>query len=207
MTATGPTVFVVDDNPAVRKSLQVLVRSAGLDVETFGSSDDFLAAYDPRRAGCLVLDLRLRGEDGLDLLDKLGGRTASLPVIVLTAHGNVPTSVRALKAGAVDFLEKPAPPATLLARIRDALELCERRRDAESERASIEQHAARLTPRERQVVRLLLAGKRSKEIATALGMGVRTVEGYRGRILEKMQASSTAALVAMLVRSSVVPRT
>jgi len=207
MTATGPTVFVVDDNPAVRRSLQELVRSAGLDVETFGSSNDFLAAYDPRRAGCLVLDLRLRDENGLDLLDKLGGRTASLPVIVLTAHGTVPTSVRALKSGAVDFLEKPAPPATLLARIRDALALGERRRDAESERASVEQRAARLTPRERQVARLLLAGKRSKEIAAALGMGVRTVEGYRGRILEKMQASSTAALVAMLVRSSVVPRT
>jgi len=207
MTTTGPTVFVVDDNPAVRRSLQVLMQSAGLDVETFDSSQDFLAAYDSRRAGCLVLDMRLRGEDGLDLLDKLRGRTASLPVIVLTAHGTVPTSVRALKAGAVDFLEKPARPATLLARIRDALELSQRQRDAESARAAVEQRAARLTSRERQVARLLLAGKRSKEIAAALGTSVRTVEGYRGRILEKMQVPSTAAFVALLVRTHVVLRT
>jgi FixJ family two-component response regulator len=207
MTTTGPTVFVVDDNPAVRRSLQVLMQSAGLDVETFDSSQDFLAAYDSRRAGCLVLDMRLRGEDGLDLLDKLRGRTASLPVIVLTAHGTVPTSVRALKAGAVDFLEKPARPATLLARIRDALELSQRQRDAESARAAVEQRAARLTSRERQVARLLLAGKRSKEIAAVLGTSVRTVEGYRGRILEKMQVPSTAAFVALLVRTHVVLRT
>jgi two-component system response regulator FixJ len=207
MTATAPTVFVVDDNPAVRRSLRALVGAAGLDIETYESGDAFLAAYDPRRAGCLVLDLRLRGEDGLDVLDELRRRTASLPIIVLTAHGSVPSSVRALKGGAIDFLEKPAPPAALLACIRQALELGQRRRDTEIERESVERRAARLTPRERQVAGLLLAGKRSKEIAAALGVTVRTVEGYRGRILEKMEVSSASALVATLLRTNVVPRT
>lgn len=207
MTATSPIVYVVDDNPAVRRSLRALVRSAGLEVETFGSSAEFLAAYDPQRTGCLVLDVRLRGEDGLDLIDELRGRRAMLPIIVLTAHGSVPTSVRAFKAGAVDFIEKPGPPAMLLGRIREALALARRQRDTETERTSIEQRAARLTPREREVTRLLLAGKRSKEIATALRVSVRTVEGYRSRILEKMQVPSATALVGMLLRTNVFPRT
>jgi two-component system response regulator FixJ len=207
MTATTPTVFVVDDAPAVRRSLRALLAAAGLGVETYASSKDFLAAYDPRRAGCLVLDLRLRAESGLDLLDQLRGRAPALPIIVLTAHGSVATSVRALKAGAIDFLEKPARPATLLARIREALEVDRRRRDAEAEREALERCAARLTRREREVAGLLVAGKRSKEIAAALGVSVRTIEGYRSRMLEKMRVSSATELVGTLLRTSVVPRT
>ena len=117
------TVFVVDDNVGVRKSLRALLESAGLAVETYESGEEFLAAYDPERPGCLVLDVRLRaGASGLDLQDELRARKAMLPIIVLTGHGNVPTSVRALKAGAVDFLQKPAPPKVLLERIRAAIE-------------------------------------------------------------------------------------
>src|SRR4051812_16676162 len=129
MSAT-PTVFVLDDNAAVRKSLQTLFSASGLRVETYASGTDFLAAYDATRAGCLVLDLRLRGEDGLDVLDELARRRAPLPVLVLTAHGSVPTSVRALKAGAVDFLEKPAPPAVLVEHVRSALDAGRGRQEA-----------------------------------------------------------------------------
>jgi len=205
VTPAATTVFVVDDNPAVRRSLRTLFDAAGLDVEAYPSAHDFLAAYDAQRPGCLVLDVRLRGENGLDLLDELQRRRATLPVIVLTAHGSVPASVRALKAGAVDFLEKPARPAVLLARVREAMALGRQRHEAEVEQRLVEQRAARLTPRERQVARLLVDGKRSKEIAAALGVSPRTVEGYRSRLLVKMQAASATELVAVLLRTRALP--
>jgi FixJ family two-component response regulator len=207
MTATAPTVFVVDDSPVIRKSLRTLLATAGLGVETYASSKEFLAAYTPRRAGCLVLDVRLRGESGLDLLDELRGRAPALPIIMLTAHGSVATSVRALKAGAIDFLEKPAHPDTLVTCIREALEVDRRRREAEAERDALERCAARLTRREREVAGLLVAGKRSKDIAAALGVTVRTVEAYRSRMLLKMNVGSATELVSVLLRTSVVSRT
>lgn len=203
MTPGTQTVFVVDDNAAVRKSLQTLFAAAGLDVTTYASSRDFLAAYDPWRAGCLVLDLRLQGENGLDLLDELAARHAALPVIVLTAHGSVPASARAFKAGAIDFLEKPTPPAMLLARVREALALGQERQAVEADRMLVKQRFGRLTPREGQVARLLVEGKSSKQIAAALGVSFRTVEGYRSRVLEKMQVASATELVATLLRARV----
>ena len=136
MTAEA-TVFVVDDNVGVRKSLRALLESAGLAVETYASGEEFLAAYDPERPGCLVLDVRLRHSSGLDLQDELRRRKAMLPIIVLTGHGNVPTSVRALKAGAVDFLQKPAPPKLLLERIRAALDSDRQARAVTTERAVV----------------------------------------------------------------------
>ena len=207
MTENLPTVFVVDDDPALRTSLETLLETAGLRVETYASSREFLAAYGPDRPGCLVLDLRLRGESGLDLLDQLRIQSATLPILMLTAHGNVPASVRAFKHGAMDFIEKPARPTVLIARIREALEIDRRTREKHASSHAVEERAKRLTPRERQVAGLLAAGKRSKEIATELGIGVRTVEGYRARLLEKMQVSTTAELTAVLVRSNVVPGT
>ena len=201
MTASAPTVFVVDDDPRVRRSLRALLAAAGLPNETYASSKEFLADYDPLRPGCLVLDLRLRGETGLELQDELRRRQATLPIIVLTAHGTVAASVRALKGGAIEFLQKPARPATLLARIRDALALDESSRQQAATRAAVEKRLARLTPRERQVLNLLTAGKTSKEIATTLGLSVRTVEGYRARIYMKTGVSS----VAQLVRTVLVP--
>jgi two-component system, LuxR family, response regulator FixJ len=207
MMPTAATVFVVDDNPAVRKSLQTLFAAAGLDVESYASSREFLAAFDPRRAGCLVLDLKLRGESGLDLLDELGKRRAALPVLVLTAHGSVATSVRAMKAGAIDFVEKPMPPAQLLVRVREALELAGQRQAMDAMQRLVEERAARLTPREQQVAQLLLAGKRSKEIAVSLGVSRRTVEGYRSKLLDKMHVESATELVATLLRARVVLRT
>jgi FixJ family two-component response regulator len=192
---TGPSVFVVDDNAGVRKALRALVESAGLAVETYASSEEFLEAYDPDRAGCLVLDVRLRRGSGLDLQDELRRRKAMLPIIILTGHGNVPTSVRALKGGAVDFLQKPTPPKLLLERIRAAIEMDGRARAATSARSAVVERLAHLTPREREVMELLVAGKTSKEIAAMLRVSIRTVEGHRRRVLSKTNVSSAAQLV------------
>jgi len=203
---TEPTVFVVDDNVGVRRSLRALLKSAGLAVETYASGEEFLAAYDPERPGCLLLDVRLRHRSGLDLQDDLRRRKALLPVIVLTGHGTVPTSVRAMKAGAVDFLQKPAPPKLLLERIRAALDSDRQARAVTIERAAVRERLARLTPREREVMELLIAGKTSREIAQAIHVSVRTVEGHRRIVLSKMNVSSATQLVrTVLAAREVTP--
>jgi two-component system response regulator FixJ len=192
---TEATVFVVDDNVGVRKSLSALLESAGLAVETYASSEEFLAAYNPERPGCLVLDVRLRNSSGLDLQDELRRRKVLLPIIVLTGHGNVPTSVRAMKAGAADFLQKPAPPKVLLERIRAALDSDRQARTVTAERGVVLERLAHLTTREREVMELLVAGKSSKEIAVAMNVSVRTVEGHRRMVFSKMNVFSAAQLV------------
>ena len=199
MTA-APTVFVVDDNPAVRKSLQALMTAAGLASETYASAAEFLATYDPPRPGCLVLDVRLRGNSGLDLQDELRRRNATLPIIVMTGYGDVPTSVRAFKGGAIDFLRKPVPPKALIERIRDALAIDAAARDAAAQHAELVDRIARLTPRERQVMEQLAVGKSSKTIATALDISARTVESHRRTVLRKMNVSSAAELARAVAR-------
>jgi FixJ family two-component response regulator len=198
-------VSVVDDNLGVRKSLRALLDSAGIAVKTYASAEEFLADYDGERPGCLVLDVRLRNSSGLDLQDELRRRKSKLPIIVLTGHGNVPTSVRAMKAGAVDFLQKPAPPKLLLERIRAAIESDRQARALTTERAVVAQRLARLTPREREVMELLVAGKTSKEVATALNVSVRTVEGHRRMVFSKMDVSSAAQLVSTVLSAREVP--
>ena len=192
---TQPTVFVVDDNPGVRRSLKALVEAEGMAVRTFATASEFLAAYDPEEAGCLVLDIRLRGgRNGLDVQDELRRRHATLPIIVVTGYGDVPTSVRAFKGGAVDYLEKPVPPKRLTERIRACIELDRRRREAAARRSTVADRIARLTPRERMVMDLLALGKSSKSIAVALHISVRTVESHRRTVLRKMDVSSAAEL-------------
>lgn len=205
MTDAG-TVFVVDDNAAVRKSLASLMRSAGLAVETFASGEEFLAAYDPDRPGCLVLDLRLKQASGLDLQDDLRRRQALLPIIVLTGYGTVASSVRALKGGAVDFLQKPAPPTVLLERIRAALESDRLARAAIAQHADVLERLEQLTPREREVTELLLSGKTSKEVAVAMSVSVRTVEGHRRMVFSKMNVSSAAQLVRVVMSARTTER-
>lgn len=190
-----PTVFIVDDNQAVRRAVQALVESEGLAAETFGSGQEFLDAYDPERPGCLVLDVRLRGSSGLDVQDELRRIKATLPIIILTAYGNVSTSVRAFKGGAVDFLQKPVVPEKLLKAVRSAIEMDRRARDVAATRAAVTKRIEELTPREREVMELLVLGKSSKEIGEALDLSVRTVEGHRGEVLRKMEVSSAAELV------------
>ena len=152
-----------------------------------------------------MLDLKLRGESGLDLLEQLPPRPATLPVIVLTAYGSVPASVRAMNAGAIDFVEKSMRPAQLLGCVRTALELAGRQHEVEAAQQAIVQRAARLTPREQQIAELLVAGKRSKEIAASLGVSPRTVDSYRSRLLDKMHVESTTELIAALLRLRRVP--
>jgi len=194
MTVAG-TVFVVDDNVGVRKSLRALLESAGLGVETYASGDEFLCAYDPERPGCLVLDVRLRDASGLDLQDELRRRKTMLPIIVLTGHGSVAASVRALKAGAIDFLQKPVAPNVLLGRIRAAIDSDRQARAETTERSVVIERLTHLTPRERQVMELLIAGNTSKQIAAALRVSICTVEGHRRAVLSKMHVSSAARLV------------
>jgi two-component system response regulator FixJ len=196
----GPTVFVVDDNPGLRRSLQALLEAAGLPVETYASAQEFLERYDSRRPGCMVLDVRLRGQSGLDLQEALRRRRATLPIIVVTGYADVPTSVRAFRGGAVDFLQKPVPPKTLLERIREALEIDRQARAVAAQRAAVADRIAHLTPREQQVMDLLALGNSSKEIAATLKISVRTVEGHRRVVLRKMAVPSAAHLARAVAR-------
>ena len=193
MTAE-PTVFVVDDNPSVRKSLHSLIEAAGLAVETYASAGEFLGAYDGTRPGCLVLDVRLRNENGLDVQDELRRRKTMLPIIVMTGYADVPTSVRAFKGGAIDFLRKPVPPKALVERIREAIAMDEQARESATVSTAVAERIALLTARERQVMELLAVGNSSKEIAAALDISVRTVESHRRTVLRKMGVASAAQL-------------
>lgn len=195
------TVFVVDDHAAVRNSLRELLTSVSIPVETFASAGEFLDAYGADRAGCLLLDVRLADCNGLDLQDELRRRGLSLPIIVLTGHGDVPTSVRAMKAGAFDFLQKPPPPAVLLERIRAAIQLDLGARAAAFERTDAQSRLASLTPRERDVMSLLVAGGTSKAVASDLSISVRTVEGHRRRVLSKLNVTSAAQLVRVVINT------
>ena len=192
------TVHVVDDDKAVRESLQRLMESVGVVVETYPSAQAFLDGYDRARPGCLVLDIRMPGMSGLELQEKLADEGIGLPVIIISAHGNVEKAVRAMKAGAVDFIKKPYKGQLLLERIRQALELDARMRRKEEERAEVGARIARLTPREREVMHLLAAGKRPKQIAFELGLSRKTVDVHRGHIMMKMQVDSLVELARMI---------
>jgi two-component system response regulator FixJ len=193
------TVFVVDDDDAVRSSLRELLSAVSLPVETFASGEDFLKVYRAERPGCLVLDLRLKDANGLDVQDELLRREAHMPIIVLTGHGDVPASVRALKAGAFDFLQKPPLPSVLLDRIRAALSADRSAREVAAGRADALDRLKSLTPRERDVMSLLVGGATSKEAASDLGISVRTVEGHRRRVLSKLDVTSAAQLVRLVM--------
>lgn len=194
-TRARPTVFAVDDNAGMRRSLRALMESSGFAAETYASSEEFLAAYDPGRAGCLLLDVRLRHGSGLDLQDELRRRQATLPIIVFTGHGDVPTSVRAMKAGAFDFLQKPVPPSVLLERVGAALALDRRTRAATTARDTAMERRSHLTPRDAEVMMRVVAGQTAKAIAAELGISVRSVEAHRRVVLAKMHVTSAAELV------------
>ena len=194
-----PTVFVVDDDESVRGSLRFLLRSAGLESRAFGSATEFLAGYDPAQPGCLVLDVRMPGMNGLELQQELNLRGAVIPVIFITGHGDIPMAVEAMQHGAHDFLQKPFRDEDLIERVRRALA-----KDAKA-RASLEEHNAirarleSLTPREREVLALMARGKPNKIMAHELGVSQRTVEIHRARVMEKSGASSLAELVRMVM--------
>ncbi|NLE60974.1 MAG: response regulator transcription factor [Planctomycetes bacterium] len=191
------TVFVVDDDAAVCDSLRFLIESVGLQVRTFSSADEFLAAYTPDQPGCLVLDLRMPGMSGLELQEQLARQKCALPVIIITAHGDVPTAVRAMHAGAVDFMSKPFSDQHLLDRIHQALTKDAQARRDEAVCAGIAARVALLTPREREVMDLVVSGMPNKRIAAQLELSAKTVETHRARVMDKMQARSVAELVHM----------
>lgn len=190
-----PTVFVIDDDEGVRRSLESLGKAAGLQVEGFAGGSEFLVASGPDRSGCLVLDVRLRESNGVDLIEELNKRGYQLPIIVITAYGDVPTAARAFRGGALDFMEKPVSPRKLIERIREALEIDRRGREAAADVAAASRRLSQLTTRERTIYDLLLTGKSSKQMAEALNLSVRTVEGYRREVFRKMEVASAADLI------------
>ena len=190
-----PAVFIIDDDPDVRESLSRLVRAAGFAVEAFDSADAFLSAFVEDRPGCLVTDIRMPGMNGLELQERMRSEGSSMPTIVLTGHGDVPGAVRALKGGAIDFLQKPYEPDVLLVRIAEALAKDARTREAKEQAAEVESRLSQLTPRERQVMSLVIEGKANKVIAIDLGISERTVELHRGRVMHKLGARSVPDLI------------
>jgi RNA polymerase sigma factor (sigma-70 family) len=194
----APVVFVVDDDPSVRLSLRFLISTVGLQVESFDSADAFLHRKPPDAPSCLVLDVRLPGLSGLDLQRELAARNMRIPIVFVTGHGDIPMSVRAMKAGAVEFLTKPFHDQDLLDAIRIALERDRARRQQEKEVTALQQRFASLTPREREVIAMVASGMLNKQIAGQLGTVEDTVKVQRSRAMGKMQAQSLADLVRML---------
>ena len=191
-------VFVVDDDPSVRSSLKFLLSTVGLQAETFDSADSFLHRQPPDIPSCLVLDVRLPGLSGLDFQRELAARNISIPIVFLTGHGDIPMSVRAMKAGAVEFLTKPFRDQDLLDAIRVALDRDRARRKQDNEVAALRQRFDSLTSREQEVVSRVVAGMLNKQIAAELGTAESTVKVQRSRAMEKMQASSLAELIKMI---------
>ena len=200
-------VFVVDDDPSVRRAIKRLVESMGLQVEMFGSGQEFLQANRPDVPSCLVLDIRLPGISGLDFQQELPKANVHIPIIFITAHGDVPMTVRAMKAGAVNFLTKPFRDQDLLDAIQLALEKDRARRQREAEIAVLQERYESLTHREREVITLVVAGKLNKQIAAEIGTAENTVKVHRSRAMEKMQAQSLAELVRMAERLQIPIRT
>jgi len=199
MHDTEPTVFVVDDDPAVGDAIRLLLRSVGVSSEVFFSAAEFLEGFDPNRPGCLVLDVRMPGMSGLELQWRLSGVGSTLPIIFLTAHGDVPMAVNAVKAGAVDFLQKPFRDQELLDKIQEALAANHRLQAARADRDDIRNRMDSLTRREREVMDLVVEGKPNKNIARDLGISQRTVEIHRARVMEKMDVRSVPKLVQVVM--------
>lgn len=203
MPSDNMMVHVIDDDEASRQSLEFLLKTAGIEVRSHPSAVIFLDLDLDVRAGCVVTDVRMPGMSGLDLLRRLRELNKSVPVIVMTGHGDVPLAVEAMKMGAVDFLEKPFDDEALLASVRMALQQQEGSRQRDSERAVIEGRLASLSNRERDVLTGLVGGRANKQIAYDLGISPRTVEIHRARVMEKMQARSLSALVRMALTAGI----
>jgi two-component system response regulator FixJ len=196
------TIHVVDDDDAVRDSLQAMLEAEGFAVEVFADARSLLEAYRPMARGCYLVDVRMPGMDGLELLAELSRRPDAAPVIMITGHGDVPLAVEAMKIGAADFIEKPFTSDTIMAGIRTALAIQQR---SPAPTGDVGRRLTRLTEREREVLEQLVIGRANKETARLLGISPRTVEIHRARVMEKMQAESLAHLVRLAIAAGVAP--
>lgn len=197
MKSREPTIFLVDDDPSVLKALDRLLRSEGYRVATFACPQAFLSGYDQQQAGCLVLDLTMPRMSGMEVQQRLNETGARLPIVFLVGRGDIPTAVRALKEGAVDFLTKPVADETLFAAIREALAKDADNRLSRAEVALIQHRLASLTPRELEVLKHVVVGRLSKQIAADLGTVEKTIKVHRARVMKKMQAKSLVELVRL----------
>jgi two-component system response regulator FixJ len=198
-----PIVYIVDDDQAIRDSLKFLMKSVGFESQTYESAESFLNQADFDRPGCLVVDIRMQGMSGLELQQVLNERSIHLPVIVITGHGDIPMAVQAMKAGALDFLEKPFDNEMLVTRIRQCLKEATKKQDKESKTAKAKARLAQLTPRELEVMNLLVAGKHNKVIANELNISVRTAEAHRAKVMKKLQADSLSDIVRVALMQAV----
>ncbi len=205
MSEPEPIVFVVDDDPSVRRAMKRLIGCVGLQVELYGSAQEFLASKLPNVPSCLVLDIRLPGTSGLNLQHHLAKANIQIPIIFITAHGDIPMTVRAMKAGALEFLTKPFRDQDLLDAIQQALERDRARRQQDSEIAVLRERFESLSPREREVVAMVVSGMLNKQIAAQIGTAENTVKVHRSRAMEKMQANSLADLVKIIQRLQASP--
>jgi FixJ family two-component response regulator len=203
MSPAKPAVYVVDDDPSVRVAMERLLKSVGLTVKTFALAQEFLEQATPEWSGCLIVDLRMPGMGGLDLQGKLSARQVSLPVIFLTGYGTVPASVRAMKAGAVDFLEKPVNDQTLLDAVHKALERDRAARRNQAEMQALRQRLAALTPREYEVLTFIISGRLNKQSAAELGTTEKTIKVHRARIMKKLECASLAELVRLAGKAGI----
>jgi FixJ family two-component response regulator len=197
MTEPAPIVFVIDDDPSIRRAIKRLVGSVGLETELFGSAKEFLATSRPNVPSCMILDVRLPGMSGIDFQHELLGAQIYIPIIFITSHGDIPMSVRAMKMGAIEFLPKPFRDQELLDSVQVALERDRARRLHQGEIAEIQKRVASLTPREREVLPLVVSGLPNKRIADVIGTSETTVKVHRSQLTRKMSANSFADLVRM----------
>ncbi|PVY79135.1 LuxR family two component transcriptional regulator [Tamilnaduibacter salinus] len=199
MNETQPMVYVVEDDEAVRDSLELLLKSEGHGVQTFATANAFLDEYSDEMAGCIVLDIRMPGMDGMELQRRLNERNAILPIIFVTGHGDVPLAVDAMKGGAVDFIQKPYKEEALLEKIHTALEQDREQRATLGQKQEIQRRLETLTPRENEIMDRMIAGQANKVIAIELDISQRTVEIHRSRVMHKMGTHSLAHLVRMVM--------